>query len=408
MLYFFLSYARGDDDVYVERFYRDLCIEVRVQVGADRDEKVGFLDNHSIEPGQRWSQALVEALAQCTSFLALYSPAYFLSQYCGREWTMFTQRSQMHARQTGTELGGLIPLIWHPPRTMPDIAQSLQYNQDVYGEVYNRGGLRQLLRLQRHRDTYLEFVSTVAERIVEAAAQPPPVGDGNIDFDHVDSAFHPRAEVSGGALPDLAAVVPGAQFIHFVVAAPSRAEAAQIRTNTSYYGDRCQDWAPFRPALTEPLVEYARTVAADQSFQSLIATVDQINDSIKVAQQHNQIVVLLVDAWSTGLSRYRSLLEDWDQRNEPNSAVLIVMSHDDAETQQHHDELVGRMRRTMWNNEHKPDELMVRRSVLTHQSFQADLQVVLEVARNRLFANGKVFRRPEQDSRAPRPILEGP
>jgi len=155
-------------------------------------------------------------------------------------------------------------------------------------------------------------------------------------------------------------------------------------------------------------VEYARTVAAELSFPSLIATIEQTAERIKLARQHNQIVVLLVDAWSTGLTRYRGLLEEWDQHNEPNSAVLIVMNHEDPETRRHHDELVERMRRTMLNHEHRPDELTVRRSVLTHESFKADLQVVLETARNRLFANGTVFRRPDQHPPGTRPILEGP
>jgi hypothetical protein len=75
VLYFFLSYARGDDDIFVKRFYQDLCGEVRVLVGTARDEEVGFLDNYNIEPGHHWPQALVTALAECASFLALYAPA---------------------------------------------------------------------------------------------------------------------------------------------------------------------------------------------------------------------------------------------------------------------------------------------------------------------------------------------
>jgi FxsC-like protein len=408
VLYFFLSYARGDDDVYVERFYHDLCIEVRVHIGAARDEEVGFLDNHSIEPGQRWSQALVEALTECSSFLALYSPAYFLSKPCGKEWAMFAQRLRLHPADVDGKLAGLIPLIWLPPRVMPDFAQSLQYNQDTFGEPYNRGGLRQLLRLQRHRDTYLEFVSVVAERIIEAAASPPPRPPGHLDFDRIESAFHPQLDAPDISAVNLAPVLPGVHFIHFVVAAPSRSEATAVRANVSYYGERAQDWAPFRPALPDPLAEYAQKVAADQRFRSAVATVEQLHECIKLASQHNQIVVLLVDAWSAELQRHRRVLEEYDQRNEPTSAVLIVMSHDDEETQQHSAELVEHMRRALLNNSLRPDDLMIRRSVLSHHSFQADLQVVLEVARNRLFRRGRVFRLPAQDSSPPRPILEGP
>jgi hypothetical protein len=49
---------------------------------------------------------------------------------------------------------------------------------------------------------------------------------------------------------------------------------------------------------------------------------------------------------------------------------------------------------------------MFRSSVLTAESFGADLPVVLEVARNRMFTRGTVYRRPPEPPE--RPILEGP
>jgi FxsC-like protein len=194
-----------------------------------------------------------------------------------------------------------------------------------------------------------------------------------------------------------------------VVAAGSRAEAETVRTHVRYYGERPQDWAPYRPALDLPLCEYACRVAADRSFQATVATIEDLDECIRLADQHNQIVVLLVDAWSARLDRHRQMLRAYDQRNEPTTAVMIPWSHDDAETQSHSGELAELVRETFLNNSLlRRDDLMFRSSVLTHDAFGADLQVVLEVARNRVFVRGTVYRRPALEAWNTRPILEGP
>jgi hypothetical protein len=69
---FFLSYARGDDDEYVQRFYLDLCREIRVCEGLPRGERVGFMDTASIRVGAKWPNELVAALKECGVFLPLY------------------------------------------------------------------------------------------------------------------------------------------------------------------------------------------------------------------------------------------------------------------------------------------------------------------------------------------------
>ncbi|GFJ84756.1 toll/interleukin-1 receptor domain-containing protein [Phytohabitans houttuyneae] len=74
MLYFFLSYARGDEDDLVRQFFNDLSVEVRVRAGLHKDAEVGFIDAR-MKAGTVWSAELAEALSQCRSFIALLSPA---------------------------------------------------------------------------------------------------------------------------------------------------------------------------------------------------------------------------------------------------------------------------------------------------------------------------------------------
>jgi len=251
VLYFFLSYARGDDDPYVHKFYRELCSEVRALTGAGREVEVGFFDSHSIDPGQRWSAKLVDALAECKTFIPLYSPAYFLSEPCGKEWAIFAQRTHNHAWPSD-QIPPLIPLIWMPQHNVPEVVQPYQWSSDALGEIYNRSGLRRLLRLQRNHDDYVDFVSAVARRIVKAASAPQLAPSDRIDFDNVASAFHAArlraANGSDQALDEAsAASVPSTQVVHFVVAAPADSEAAAVRSDVRYYGQRSQDWAPYLP-----------------------------------------------------------------------------------------------------------------------------------------------------------------
>jgi FxsC-like protein len=218
------------------------------------------------------------------------------------------------------------------------------------------------------------------------------------DFNAVPSAFHET--------PIAPPPVGTSQVVHFVVAATTRPEAETLRSDTRYYGARPQDWAPYRPGLDGALCEYARRVAARSRFQATVATIDELDDRIQQARQHNQIVVLLVDAWSTKVARHQRKLSEYDQRNEPTTAVLIPWNHEDDETRLNV-ELAELVRQTFLNNTLRRDDVMFRPNVLSHEAFGADLPVVLEVARNRVFTRGTVYRRPPEPQ-AQRPILEGP
>jgi FxsC-like protein len=397
VLYFFLSYARGPDDLFVRRFYDDLCSEVRVLAGCGHDDEVGFLDNHNIEPGQHWPRALINAIAECKCFVALYSPAYFLSRPCGKEWRLFQQRSLFGP---DSPVQGLVPIVWLPPRELPEVARSVHYDLDVPEEDYRRRGLRQLLRLQRMHDAYIDFLSTIAERIVDAAQESPPAGAVDLDFEQLESAFHPiePGAGDGGELPT--------QTIHFVVVAPTRAEADAIARDGGFYGADPLHWAPFGPG--QPLRDYAQKVASEFGFEALFTGLDRLADRIKVARQHNHIVVLLIDPWCVDVAAHRELLREYDRHREHVAAMLVVMSAADTQTQAHSTRLADLMHETLGNNERRLGEVMWRRSVITGPSFEADLAVVLAEARNRLAADGRVYRRPPPGDYPPRPILAGP
>jgi FxsC-like protein len=413
LLYFFLSYARGDDDVSVQKFFNDLSVEVRAHAGLAAGVEVGFFDVHSLEVGASWSPRLVEALSGCQSFIALVSPRYLVSEPCGREWTIFADRVRRYERDVGVMPSALLPLLWLPPAQLPEPVASLQYHNDVLPEAYARTGLRQLMRLQRHQDSYYELIVELARQIVQTAEthQVPQIRAG-VNLTDVPSAFHSRA--AGRA------VVPSqpgtTRHVQIVVAAPARGELADddlaaVDRDSRYYGATSLEWAPYRPSLPVPIADYARTVAERRSFRSEVSGTAGLAERIGDARRSNQIVVLLVDVWSTMLREYRQALAECNQLDqdaeEPVTAIMVPLNHDDQQAQAHRRQLTDSLRAIFFRRTVHGDDVMFRSSILTHLAFDADLQVVLEAARNRVFTTGTVHNRPAGHT-VRRPILQGP
>jgi FxsC-like protein len=386
LLYFFLSYARGDEDDLVRQFYNDLSVEVRVLAGLHKDAEVGFIDA-SMKAGTIWSAELVDALSQCRSFVALLSPRYFLSRPCGQEWQIFADRVARYEAETGLEPSVLKPLLWVPlpPGKMHPVAARVQFSSDLLGDT----SVRQLMRLQRHQDAYREFVFELAGQVVESAeAHPIPVGHSYPDLESAPSIFHTPPPVR----PESPTLDP--LTVHFVVAALTRSGALAVRSDRHFYGDRPRDWAPYHPDDTRPLAEYAAGIAESHGFASRVADLEELPQRAELAGRHNQIVVLLVDPWVTEVEEATQILTAYNARDirarEPTTAVLIPRGPDDRETMAHWRRLSDECRR-IFRGRSDYDELY-RSNIPTHQVFEQDLPAVLEVAVNRMFVSGHIHR----------------
>jgi FxsC-like protein len=409
-VYFFLSYARSDDDAYVARFYRDLCSEVRVRAGLPSAQEVGFFDTESIEIGAPWSVRLVTALSTCRTFVALCSPRYFVSEPCGREWQIFSDRQSRREQRT-TQPSTILPVVWLPPRQMPAVVEELQYSAAALGEAYQREGLRQLMRLRRYRDAYVRCLSALAVQIVDVASNGPEPSTAShhvVDFSSVDSAFHDNHSAQPASQPGSERQVDASR-VHFVVVAPDRHKAATVRQDVSYYGETPMDWAPYRPSLPGSLVEFARRIAEDRGFDSRAVGLDLfVRDR---GHYPAEIVVLLVDGWATQLGDFRlglaRLSELLRSSGAPASAAMVPSSHEDSETRASWWRLSDGLRSIFLDRITAGDTVTFRWSILTHRTFDEDLQVVLEVARNLIFMRGPVHGQPAEPHRT-RPILEGP
>jgi len=400
VLYFFLSYARGDEDDLVGRFYQDLCVDVRLLAGESKNSTVGFLDR-TIQVGEHWSDRLAEALARCGSFVALMTPRYFSSVVCGQEWQVFSERLSHYEAVSRVDSSLLKPLVWLPvpSHRMPSVAESIQHSSGMLGETYERLGIRQLMRLQRHKDDYHQFLFDLAEQIVTSVqAHPLPSDRAEVDITRSDSAFHPQRT---------SAPLTNPLAIHFVVAAGTRSVMAQLRERLNYYGKAPLDWAPYHPSLPAPLGDHAHRIAVTYSYESKVAGLEDLTERAAHAKRHNQIIVLLVDAWANRLPDALEALSAYCSADSvPTTAVMIPASTDDLETGHHWPALSQAWRRVF--DRLAFDDQLYRPAIGSHRGFEVDLPAVLTVATNRVYKSGHVYRPPDDSVSTEHPIVDGP
>jgi len=189
---FYLSYARGDLDGYLERFEEDLAREVRARTGAR--EPMVFFDRDSIALGSSWPSAIAAVLAASRVLVALLSPAYFASEWCGKEWEVFRRRRDERAGLPNPP-GFILPVRWIASRAVPRTVAEMQIDAAEFPDAYRREGLRYLMKLRRLEDDYEIFVAAFVRRLIEAASREPRPSLPPA-FDDVANAF---AEPPGAA-----------------------------------------------------------------------------------------------------------------------------------------------------------------------------------------------------------------
>jgi FxsC-like protein len=392
--YFLISHARGDDDCYVEDFFGDLRRAVGAAVPGRRGA-IGVLASEGSADSDAWAPDVAAALATCRVFIPLCSPRLFLNRAAGRHWWIARERARRYTHEAGVPSPALMPLLWAPTPEAEGITLDLS---EIDPDRPDRP-LRQYLRLRHLRDRYREVVSSIARRVVDTGGRHPlpPYRPMPVPSD-IPNAF-------SGADRVPVTVRSGRSTVHFVVAAGSREQMAEIREVVDFYGVRAEDWTPFRPALDHPLADHASAVAADRLFSSDVVDLAQLPARIEQAGHDNEILVLLVDPWSPRLSEHRRLLAGVDHADPGSTAVLVAVSASDPETVDNGVELGVAVRQALAGYAGRADA-MFRPDVRTPEDFDAELATVLEAGRNQVLKAA----RPRYPS-APvveRPILQGP
>ncbi|WP_329582677.1 FxSxx-COOH system tetratricopeptide repeat protein [Kitasatospora sp. NBC_01250] len=187
--YFFLSYARADDSPLIAAFYRDLGARLLARDPAAAGLPP-FRDVEQIRLGADWERALADAVAGCRAMVALYSPGYFASSYCGKEWTAFHSRVVAFRAETGWDPRALVPVLWRPVAgALPGPVAELQYSEPAMGERYPRVGLRSLLAEEPPGPEYHQVLDVLTDRIALAAGRARLPGLPGLDLGSFVGAF---------------------------------------------------------------------------------------------------------------------------------------------------------------------------------------------------------------------------
>ncbi|MFO1272001.1 MAG: TIR-like protein FxsC [Rubrivivax sp.] len=333
---FFFSYTRANNDAYLKRFFDDLSQEVRHRRGLGAEAAVGFFDQRSIELGEEWDAAIVEALNTSKVMLALASPAYFKSEYCGREWALFRRRCRVAAPPGGKTPPLLKTVLWYETPIDP-LPAEVKATQMLFGDPAapaNRKGVYYLLKRHAdHASAYADLIDALAQQIVEAAdAHPLPPLAPLPTLAQTPSAFAQAIAAAPAAAP------AGPRHVSFIYVAAHPAEIAGARPTDAYVDAGGGDWRPFYPADPRRVHPLMQHVASDESLDFSSAELPfgpDLLQRIETAWQARQIVVLVVDPWSLHWDAqrqqpaYQDLLRRLDGRLDVHWCVLVPWNEAD-------------------------------------------------------------------------------
>ncbi|MBP2704051.1 TIR domain-containing protein [Microbispora sp. RL4-1S] len=325
--YFFLSYAhipshdparRDDPNRWVKKLFEDLCEHINNLTNLRPGAAAGFMDVE-LRSGHHWPERLSEALATCRVFVPLYSPRYFESEQCGKEWAAFLHRLSNHANPEGQLPEAIVPALWIPlpPHQLPEVAKSIQFAHEGQGPRYRDEGFYGLIKVSSMRSQYQRATLTLARRIVEVAARTRI------------SVMNPTPEYQAFASPfrDYLPQRP----LKVTVAAPSLSGLPKGR-NPYYYGHTPQGWNPYRcETSTRPLAAYAADIAAAHGFQAEIGSLEEHANEL-TSETPLGPAVMLVDPWATTRADCQAQLRKVDRGGKRWVGVVVPWNDDDGQT----------------------------------------------------------------------------
>jgi FxsC-like protein len=343
----FVSYASDNRSYKTDRelfdeFVSEVVNEVNQTKGTDA---TAFLAHRDIESGDEWPQSLRDALRTSRVMLSFFSPHYFNSRWCGREFQVFRDRRKhwVPAATDDPNATFIVPILWIPEPPPAGISGSLQDWDSGFPQDYRDLGLRQLLYLERKTERVL-VRSALAARIVKRlalAALPELAALSAVDT--LASAFDPAGAPAAGAAAE-------ANPAYFVFAAGSRAEIANTARNNigPWAATDGRDWRPYFPQSPDSAGALAQRAAGDKKRRFVPLACDaNLADRLKEAKQENAPVVIFADPWTFSLQPYRKALQDYDLLNLLNCSMLVAWNADDEETAQQKTALMTDLQKTL-------------------------------------------------------------
>jgi FxsC-like protein len=415
--WFFLSYARKPADPYVERVYEDLVSQVSLLSGSPTQE-IAFRDINDIDVGEEWPDKLAAALQGCRVFVPVYTPAYFQSEYCGKELAIFQSRLDAYQQQKpGAARPPLIlPLLWVSradlPAELPESVTNMQFAKGELAELYVAKGLRHLRNKSRFRDQWKELLETFARRIVQVAKAHPLDPLLNMaPLKEVESAWRKSRAQAAQAVspaPQGGTSEPphtGPRFVQFVFLAACRDELQPLRTKLDYYGRDGRDWKPYLPEVVDEIEYVAQGIAQGEKLRYEVVPVDdQLLPHIRAAEAENKIVVIMVDTWTLQLKQYEKFISGYDDQFFLNCAVLVPWNSSDAETMQSRAKLEEVLRRIFPKKQvFDPDFFLS--AISSPDDLTQKLKVALNAAKMRIIKFSEAKKKTEGERSIARPLI---
>ncbi|MBT2450810.1 TIR domain-containing protein [Streptomyces sp. ISL-43] len=402
--YFFLSYAHTprfgpggpDPDMWVERLFRDLCSHVMALTDLPAGADAGFMDRE-IRSGEGWSERLGSALATCRTFVPLFSPRYFASEMCGKEWFAFAQRAIHQGAASARSAEAIVPALWVPvpPEQLPGPAERLQFNHQAFGERYVTDGLYGLIKLRGYAEQYERAVYELARRIVRVAetARLDPVRP--LDYRTVPSAFGAARQGTSRSL-------------RIVVAAPTRHDLPAGRS-PEYYGDSALDWNPYHPVSQRPVAHVAEDMVRNLNYQVTISSFDDEAEHFDPKRPPTEPEILIVDRWAMESEDRRQRLAALDQESRPWVNVVVPWNRYDHQSRAKENELAHRLEETMpvKMSQGRAASRAAANGVANMETLGQILPQVVEAATQQFLRHLQVYP-PSGNTRTERPQLLGP
>ena len=303
--FFAISYARAnvedsDHRSAMVNFVEKLSSEVAQELGRQRKDGVCFVDYDNLQVGHLWDDSLATALRESRVGVALYSPSYFTSEWCGREFQVFLDR----CGKKGEHQSGIIPVLWRQTANIHEKALPLQYVDGAFPPSYGELGMLSLASLASERDAYIKTVNTLAKRIV-AAANPGLSDLKDLDLGKIQSAWKQPPTPTPG----------------------SHKKGSVSKTCFVYLSRDGWQWEPY--AQQEPVGATAQRVAADigVQYQELDCDAD-LMQKLEETYENDVPAILIGDPASITDPLIANALKKYDRILLSNCATIFAWPSD--------------------------------------------------------------------------------
>jgi TIR domain len=302
----FISYSRSNvrhpqDAANIKRFVTDLegdLVQYPQVVGNDG---ACFFDTTNIETGTDWNEELSDAAARSRVAVALFSPSYFNSVWCGREFQVFVDRRKS---TVGDKPVAIVPVIWMRHNAIPEPASAFQDTDDAIAGAsfppdYRQMGLRQIMLLNSEPQ-YTQTRIAIGARILKAAQDQGLPQLPNLNLRTYGSAWNIAAPAAGG-----------------------RTVSESIKkTCFVFLSNAGWDWRPY--AEQKPVGALAQQITGDIGVQYEEIPCDgTLQARLRDTNQHRVPTVLITDPSSLANPTITGEMQDYDNRYYLNCGLIV-------------------------------------------------------------------------------------